>query len=142
MAVKPVGPVVEIGRGVSAGIAWRYSVYESRLGMCTRAELNGREGGLNCGITFGAEPPGGAIGLMGVGTSTGMPSQVEGFASDEVAAVWIETDAGRVPATIMSLGPAGQAGQFFFALIPERRSLEEAVAVDAGGGELARVDLR
>lgn len=140
-APEPIGPVVEIGHGMSGGIAWSYSVYESALGTCTRLELDGREGGLNCGVTPAAEPLGSAIGLMVVGTSTGMASQVEGFASDKVAAVWIETDAGRVPAALMSLGPAGLDGQIFLAFVPPNRGLEEAVAVDANGGELARVDL-
>ncbi len=108
---EPIAPVTEIGRGESLGVPWRFWVYDSTLGMCTALELDGRGGGGSCGGTLGADPAAGPIGVMSVGTGTGTPSSVEGFASDEAAAVWIETNAGRVQATLMSLGPAGLNGQ-------------------------------
>ena len=84
---EPIGPVTEIGRGESLGVPWRFWVYDSTLGMCTRLELDGGGGGESCGGTLGADPAAGPIGVMSVGTGTGTPSSVEGFASDEVAAV-------------------------------------------------------
>ncbi len=107
---EPIGPVTEIGRGASLGVSWRLWVYDSTLGMCTRLELDGG-GGESCGGTLGADPAAGPIGVMSVGTGTGTPSSVEGFASVGVAAVWIETNAGRVHATLMSLGAVGLNGQ-------------------------------
>lgn len=135
---EAVGPVIEIGRGESLGVAWRYSVYESTMGVCVRLELAAGGEGVSCGGGLGVDQARGAISLMGVGSGTGTPSQVEGFATDEVAAVWIETNGGRVPATLMSLGPAGLDGQIFLALIPGDRMMEAAVAIDAEGNELGR----
>ena len=109
--------------------------------MCTLLELDGGGGGESCGGTLGADPAAGPIGVMSVGTGTGTPSSVEGFASDEVAAVWIETNAGRVQATLMSLGPVGLDGQMFIALVPGDRRMDAAVAVGADGGELGRSDI-
>ncbi len=138
---EPIGPVIEIGRGESLGVPWRFWVYDSTLGMCTRLELDGGGGGESCGGTLGADPAAGPIGVMSVGTGTGTPSSVEGFASDEAAAVWIETNAGRVQATLMSLSPVGLNGQMFIALVPGDRRMDAAVAVDADGGELGRSDI-
>ncbi len=133
---QPVGPVIEIGRGESSGVAWRYSFYESDMGACTRLETAHAGLGESCGGSVG--PGIEAMSLASVGTSTGAPSVVEGFASDDVAAVWIETDAGRVPATLMSLAPAGLEGQAFVAFVPEARRMQEVVAADADGREVGR----
>ena len=138
---EAIGPVVELGRGESLGVAWRYSILESTEGTCTRVEMQAALGATeSCGGVIGNQGAE-SISLMGVGTGTGMPSQVEGFAAEEVAAVWIETDAGRVPVTLMSLEPAGLDGQVFFGLVPGDRRMRVAVAADAAGQELGRVSI-
>jgi hypothetical protein len=133
---QPVGPATEIGRGESAGGPWRYSVYESDMGECTRLETADVGLGESCGGSVG--PGIEAMSLSSVASSTGAPSVVEGFASDDVTAVWVETDAGRVAATLMSLAPAGREGQAFVAFVPEARRMHDVVATDAGGQEVGR----
>jgi hypothetical protein len=137
---EPIGPVVEIGRGESLGIQWRYSVYDSDMGFCTRIETDGGAGGSGCGgAAPGSDPAGGAIQLISFGTGTGSPSSIEGYASDEVAEVWIEVEGGaRVAATLMPLAPAGLDGQLWLAYVPEGLELEEAVAIGADGEVLGR----
>jgi hypothetical protein len=136
--MQPVGPVVEIGRGESVGISWRYTVHESALGTCTSVESDGQVGGTSCGGTLGPEPPGAVLSLMSWGTSTGFPSTVEGFAAEEVATAWIRLETGgRAPATLMSLEPVGMDGQLFYAVIPAGQGLNEVVALDEQGEVLA-----
>ena len=135
---EAIGPVVELGRGQSLGVAWRYSIYESTMGLCTRVEMEAVIGtSESCGVTIGDEAAG-PISVMAVGTGTGVPSQVEGYATDVVREVWIDTDAGPVPATLMSLEPGSMDGQVFFALVPGDRHIRDAVAVDASGQEVGR----
>ncbi len=135
---EAVGPVLQLGRGASLGVEWRYSLYESTMGLCTRVEMQGAMGtSESCGVTIGDEAAG-PISVMSVGTGTGVPSQVEGYATDVVREVWIDTDAGPVPATVMSLEPASMDGQLFFALVPGDRHIRDAVAVDASGEEIGR----
>ena len=136
---QPIGPVIEVGRGEAAGVAWRYSFYESDMGACTRLETAEAGLGESCGGTVG--PGIEAMSLASVGTGTGAPSVVEGFASDDVSAVWVETDAGRVPATLMSLAPAGLDGQAFVAFVPESSRMRDVVAADADGQEVGRASI-
>ena len=136
--LQPIGPVVEIGRGESLGISWRYSVHESAIGTCTTVESDGQLGGMSCGGALGPEPPGGALGVMSVGSGTGSPSTVDGFAADEVAEVWIRLEnGGRVQAALMPLAPAGMQGHMFYAVVPAGRAMREVVALGEDGEELA-----
>ena len=50
---QPIGPVIEVGRGEAAGVAWRYSFYESDMGACTRIETAEAGLGESCGGTVG-----------------------------------------------------------------------------------------
>jgi len=132
----PTGPMIEIGRGQSLGIGWRYLVYESAEGTCTVVEQDGGGGG-GCGGEVGPGPGSSAIGLMSMGSGTGSPTTVEGFATDEVAEVWIErADGERVRAELMSLAPAGKEGAIFLAFVPEGR-LRQVVALSATGETIA-----
>lgn len=110
---EPIGPVVEIGRGESLGVTWRYLVFESAMGFCTEIELAGGPGSASCGGDApGPEPAGSALGLMSVGSATGSPTAIEGFATDEVEDVSIELqDGGRVQASLMPLRLRALAGR-------------------------------
>jgi hypothetical protein len=142
---EPIGPVVEIGRGESARGPWRYTVYESQIGTCTRIEFLdvGGEGPSSCGGTLRVEPPGAAVSLLGVGSGTGAPWTVEGTASDDVAQLWIEvSDGGRVPVVpLMSLEPAGLDGQIFYVELPDDRRPRALVAIDTDGETLSEVPI-
>ena len=122
----------EIGRGESLGIQWRYLVYQSDMGFCTKIE---GPGGSSCGGAVpGSDPAAGAVGLISIGSGTGAPSSIEGFATDEVDEVWIELRGGRrMPATLMPLAPAGHDGQLWLAFVPEGLAIEEATAIGADG---------
>jgi hypothetical protein len=135
--LQPIGPVVELGHGEAFGIAWRYSVHESRMGWCTTLDLEGGSGGSGCGGELGVQANGGPIALSGMSSGTGSPTVLEGFAADEVRAVVVETrDGGRFPATLMSLAPVNVGGQVFIVLVPGDRTPQRLVALDAAGGEL------
>lgn len=136
MENAPIGPTLELGRGESLGMRWRYLVWESRLGTCTSIDF-GEGGGSSCGGEIGAQPGGAAVRLSGMGSGTGMPTTIEGFATDDVTAVVIVTDDGeRVPATLVSLAPAGAVGQAFIAIVPADRSPSRVVGLDANGVEI------
>jgi hypothetical protein len=144
-APQPIGPIVEIGRGQEDGFSWQYSVYESTMGTCTRLEMDGAQGGgasESCGI-IGLGGGDGSLTIGGVGTGTNMPTQIDGFATDEVAEIWIETDQGPVAASMMALGIVDMEGQAFIAFVPGGRQIGDVVALDADGSEIGResVDL-
>ena len=129
-----IGPTVEIGRGESLGISWRYLVYESEMGTCTVVDQGGNASGGGCGGALGPGPGSSAIGLSSVGFSTGSPTTVEGFATDEVNEVWIEVADGEpVRAELMSLASAEREGAIFFAFVPEGLRLVQLVALGDGG---------
>ena len=145
-APEPVGPIVEIGRGQGDGFSWRYSIYESTLGTCTRLETDGAlagGAGESCGGIIGIGAGDGPLTLAGVGTGTNLPTQIEGFATEAVAEVWIETDQGPVAAAMMALGVVDLEGQAFIAFVPPGQDVGDAVALDAAGEEIGRapVDL-
>ena len=140
--IQPIGPVVEIGRGQAMGRAWRYLVYESRMGSCTKVEFEDGEGPSGCGVTLGPGFGDGAVALRGYGGSSHAPWDFAGYADDEVAEVWIELgDGARLPATLMSLAPAGHGGQLFFAIVPGDRGFSRVVGLDAGGEEIASQEI-
>ena len=144
-APQPIGPIVEVGRGQGDGFSWRYSVYESTMGTCTRLETDGALAGgasESCGIV-GLGTGGGPLTIGGVGTGTNMPTQIEGFATEDAAEVWIETDQGPVVASLMDLRPVDMEGQAFIAFVPAGREIGDVVALDADGVEIGRepVDL-
>lgn len=143
MDIAPIGPTIELGSGEALGIRWRYLIWESRMGTCTSLELAAGGGGTSCGGEVGRIPPGAAATLSGIGSGTGMPTTIEGFATGEVAAIVIETRQGdRVPATLMSLAPAGADGQAFVALVPSDRSPVRMVALGGRGDEIGSEEIQ
>jgi hypothetical protein len=133
---QPIGEVIEVGSGSSLGLEWHYSVYESALGTCTVLDLSNQSGGRSCGVTLGVEG-GGPITVASVASGSGMPSIVEGWATDEVAAVVIALEDGRhLPATLMSLERTGGDGVAFIAFVPEGLQMDRAVALDQAGQEI------
>jgi len=138
---QPIGPKIEIGRGESLGVVWRYVVYQSDMGLCTEVELgSGTSSG--CGGGPPGPEPGSAIGLMSIGSATGAPTTIEGFAADDVEEVWIELqDGDRVSATLMPLARAGMDGQVWLAFVPDGRRLQQVVAIGADGDVLGEESL-
>ena len=141
--IEPIGPVVEIGRGEDMGVAWRFSVYESRIGTCTRIEHAGRGGGpMSCGGSLAPGPGGPPVAPLGYGGGTDGPWDFTGFAREDVAEVWIELgDGTRHPATLMSLERIGQAGQIFYTLVPGDRGFSRLIGFDAAAVEIASVPI-
>jgi hypothetical protein len=137
--LQPIGPVVELGRGEAHGFAWRYTVWESRMGSCWSIE-SPSGGSTSCGGALGSgQMP---LSVAGVSSGTEMPFVVDGFAGAEVASVAVAlADGARVPATLVSLGRMGVAGNAFIAVIPAGRPPLEVVALDANGGVVAREPL-
>ena len=131
----PIGPVIEVGRGNAMGRPWRFLVYESRIGTCTKIEYaDAGDGPTSCGGSIDGGPE--SVTLMGFGGATGGTWDFQGHASDDVVAVWIEYDDGdRVPATLMSLEPAGHDGSIFFVTV-EDGPFARVVGLDANGEEV------
>ena len=139
---QPIGPKIEIGRGESLGVAWRYVVYQSDMGVCTEVEVAAGTSSSCGGGPPGPDAAGSAIGLMGIGTASGGPTTIEGFATDEVVEVWVDLqDGDRVSATLMALAPAGMNGRVWLAFVPEGRLLQRVVAIGADEGILGEQPL-
>lgn len=135
--LQPIGPVVELGRGRFGGLAWRYVVYQSRIGTCTQLDWEEGAGGRSCGGEFGQTGDGSAMALMSVARGTDTPTTVEGITTEDVAAVWMEhADGGRTPATLMPLEPLGLPGRVFLAIVAEGIDVTRAVALDEHGVEI------
>ncbi len=136
--IQPIGPVVEIGQGHGpTNGPWRYEIYESRIGTCTRVvfEERGGEGPLGCGGTLALEPPGAAISLMSYGSSSDSGWSIEGIASDDVAEVWVELRNGaRVAAApLMPLEQVDLSGKLFYVEAGIEREPVRLVAVGSDG---------
>jgi hypothetical protein len=85
------------------------------------------------------------LSVAGFSSGTEMPFVVEGFVGAEVASVAVALpDGARLPATLMSLGRMGVAGNAFIVVIPDDRPPLEVVAFDADGAVVATepLDLR
>lgn len=140
--LQPIGPVVEIGRGQAMGRAWRFLVWESRIGSCTKIEFEDGEGPSGCGGTLGPGVGDGLVALRTYGGGSDGPWDFEGYADDEVVAVWIELgDGARLPATLMSLAPAGHDGQLFYASLPGDRGFSRVIGLDANGDEIGSQEI-
>ena len=129
------GPTIELGRGTTMGVEWRYSVYPSNIGWCTQVDHE-HGGGSACGGQLMVTGP---LTLTGGGAGSNIPNYVEGIASDDVAAVWAErADGERAPAILMSLAPARFEGQMVIAWFSPDEDWESLVALAADGTELGR----
>ena len=136
---KPTGPLAEVGRGRSLGYGWRYVAYRTAVGMCVQLEMASVTGS-SCGDLSGAEATG--FGGVGHNTSSGVPVTVDGTVGDGVAEVWLELAGGeRIPATVMSLEPAGLPGSAFVGFAPEGSAVSAIVSVGADGDQLDRMEL-
>jgi hypothetical protein len=99
------GPIVELGRGRTLGIGWRYAIYPSADGWCTQLEMTSVSSS-GCGDLL--PPEGIAFGSVGSGALSEGPTPVEGIVSAEVAEVWLVTSSGqRIETTLMPLAKAG-----------------------------------
>jgi hypothetical protein len=136
----PIGPVIEVGRGLSGEIGWRYSVYRTAGGVCTQLET-AAVAATGCGI----QQPVFETAIAGAGKNE-LPSGatiVEGMVSPDAAEIWLQLDDGRrISGTLMALDPAGLEAQAFVVIAEPGGSLHSVVALDEGGSELDAYDLR
>ena len=133
------GPIVELGSDVTLEHGWRYSVYPSDDGWCTQLET-GLATTTGCGEILPEE--GRAFGS--VGSNDPAPDAVtivEGMTTAETATVWLIAEAGRVPATLMSLEPAGLDGQGFVGFAPPGVAVTHVMAVAINGEVLETYEL-
>lgn len=133
----PIGPVVEVGRGETVEGEFRYLVWESSIGTCTKVEYADGDGPMGCGgsLDRGGEPV--ALSTFGGGTGGW---EVQGLAGDEVAQLWLDTANGaRVPVALMSLAPAGMDGRVFYTAVREEMRPTRLVGLDADGQVIAEV---
>jgi hypothetical protein len=134
------GPIVELGRGRSLGIGWRYAVYASGEGWCTQLELTSFSSS-GCGDLV--PPEGSAFGSVSTnGAPSEMVTPADGIVSADVAEVWLETSTGqRIRAMLMPLAEAGLEGSAFIGFAPAGSIVRTATAIGADGQELETFDL-
>ena len=141
---RPMGPVVEVARGEVGGDGFSIVAYRSGDGVCTQL-TRAAGGSAQCGSLPGAGPLAaefGPFGAVGTGGGEGMPVAVLGVVETGVAAVWIESLAGRrAEARLIDLEPADIDAQLFLAFLPEGDGLGSVVALDVAGGEVGRGEL-
>lgn len=134
----PIGPVVEVGRGETVHGEFRYLVWESRMGTCTKVEYADDDGPMSCGGTLRRLL---SIELSGVGGGTG-GWDVEGLASDEIAELWLHAENGaRVPVPLLPLATVGHDGQVFYTAVAEEMRPVRLVGLDADGEVIAEVPI-
>lgn len=134
----PIGPVVEVGRGETVRGEFRYLVWESRMGTCTKVEYADRDGPMSCGGTLRRLL---SIELSSFGGGTG-GWDVEGLAGDEVAELWLDAENGaRVPVPLLPLARAGLEGQVFYVAVAEEMRPVRLVGLDANGEVIAEVPI-
>jgi hypothetical protein len=135
---EATGPVVEVGRGRTLGVGWRYSIYQSQDGWCTQLET-GTVTSSSCGPLT---PEAGVFHGVGFGGASDGPAPLEGMVIPDVAEVWIETSTGdRIETTLMSLAEAGLDGKAFVGFGPENVPVISVTALDADGNVLETFDL-
>lgn len=136
--IAPLGPIVEIGRGETVKGAFRYLVWESRIGTCTKIEYADGDGSSSCGGTLEVVQ---TVELSSYGGGTG-GWDVEGRASDEVAELWLEAENGvRTPVSLISLEAAGHDGQVFYVAVAEHLRPARVIALDADAEVIAEVPI-
>jgi hypothetical protein len=133
------GPIVELGSDVTLEHGWRYGVYPSDEGWCTQLET-GPATTTGCGEILPEE--GRAFGSVGSNdpAADGV-TIVEGITTAETATVWLVVEGGRVPATLMSLEPAGLEGQGFVGFAPPGITVTHVMAVAFNGEVLETYEL-
>jgi hypothetical protein len=133
------GPIVELGRGRTLGIGWRYAIYPSADGWCTQLELTSFSSS-GCGDLL--PPEGSAFGSVGSGAPSDGPTPVEGIVRAAVAEVWLVASSGqRIETTLMPLTEAGLEGKAFVGFAPAASTPSSLVAIDDDGQEMETFDL-
>lgn len=135
-----VGPVVEIARGRVAGNEFRLTVHQTPDGLCTEM-VYGNGGGGSCGPR-----PGGVLGenfgMVSSGAQIGIPAEVSGIVSADVASIRIELSEGPpARAILLSLEPLELDDQVFLAFLPVGSIPAAIVAVGEDGSILERFAL-
>lgn len=133
--VEAVGPVTVLGEGVSRGIGWRYSVFESVDGWCTHVEMGDGSGSIGCGGLLPEPEDGfGAVGSNG--------ELFEGVVSTDVTEVALQATDGRMlRATLMSMEPVGVDAHAFVVGVPHEGDAASLLALDEGGEVVERFDV-
>ena len=138
---EATGPVTELGSGQAFDMGWRYVIYESAEGWCTELQMV-EVTSTGCGSDL-LPPDGEHLGSAGAMTplQSGV-TPVEGVVSDEIVTVWIiDERAGRIPATLMPLEPAGLEGQAFVGFMPPEGTPTHIQALALSGEILATYEL-
>lgn len=135
-----IGPIVELGGGVTDGVGWRYTIYQVEDGWCTQVET-ATVTAAGCGDILPAE--GDAFGSYGTGAQLDADmTAVEGTVSGDVATVWVILEDGRrAPAELLPLGEAGVDGQAFIRLLPNDLVVTHLQALAPSGEILETVEL-
>lgn len=125
----PIGPIIEVGSGSTAGVGWRFAAYESASGWCMQLETQ-TSSETGCGDPLPTEDePFGFVSKSG--------TVVHGVASAETATVFlILNGVGRVPATMMSLESAGIDAVAFVGVAPVDAEVTHVQAVKLNGDVL------
>ena len=140
MGDDATGPVVELGSDVSEGLGWRYAIYPSGDDWCTQLEMV-EFTAAGCGDILPVD--GAAFGSVGRGEhrSNGV-TPIEGIVTAEIFTVSLIADDGRrMPATLMSLEPAGLEGQAFVVFVPPDTIITHLQALAMSGEVLETYEL-
>jgi hypothetical protein len=140
MAGDATGPVVELGSGVDAGLGWRYAIYPSGDDWCTQLEMI-EFTAAGCGDILPVD--GAAFGGVGRGEprANGV-TPIDGIVTAEIFTVSLIADDGRrLPARLLSLGPAGLEGQAFVAFVPPDTTITHLQALAMSGEILQTYEL-
>ena len=140
MGDDATGPVVELGDGVGEGFGWRYAIYPSDDDWCTQLEMV-EFTAASCGDIVPVDDA--AFGSVGRGEprSNGVTT-IEGIVTAEIFTVSLIADDGRrMPATLMSLEPAGLEGQAFVAFVPPDTIITHLQALAMSGEVLETYEL-
>jgi hypothetical protein len=140
MGDDATGPVVELGSGVIEGLGWRYAIYPSGDAWCTQLEMV-EFTAASCGDIVPVDDA--AFGGVGRGEALANGvTPIEGIVTAETLTVWLIADDGRrMPATPMSLAPAGLDGQAFLAFVPPDTTITHLQALAMSGEVLETYEL-
>jgi hypothetical protein len=135
-AVEPDGGII-IGRGRFAdGTEWSVTTRQEGVNVCTEAMIGGRSQGSGCTTLAGN-----GLGGWGSSSGTGVPTVMEGFFDEPVAAVRIEAADGAHDVPLVSVAAFGLSGRGFGFVLPAGTEATALVTLDASGGVMERFEL-
>jgi hypothetical protein len=136
----PGDAAVVVGRGQIEGADWLATAERRGNDVCVSVRFAGipQPGGESCTELMAGGPP---TSSLGVSSSTGSPTIVEGFVSESSVRVQLHTEEGMLEAPTASLSSLGLPGNAFAVALSERVVLRSLVVLDAAGNELDRTDL-